>query len=176
MGWGKNLPGTDVGVQQLHEAVRKGMILEGYTMGSLQEPGGEMSGPNLLDLLNMDLVNDICGDAPLSSLNYVWVLAQFMMLFLQIEEELGKLRNRLYVQAYETDPKWRTHKRVVLVCLALQQEDDECLRVMAREFESHRAVFMSHIYWEDLESMTLQGGHPRWLKKDEGPSDQCAVM
>ncbi|KAI1162817.1 hypothetical protein F5B18DRAFT_622278 [Nemania serpens] len=170
-----------IGAQPLPEAVREGLIPEGYTMGSLPETGSKggsrkLSGRDLLEMLKLDVSNDICGDIPLSSLNYVWTMARFMMLFHQFERELGKLRNPLYVQAYETDPLWRNHKRVGLAYLALHVQDEECLKVMAREFQNPRAGFMNHIYWDDLASTILHGEEPRPNRMDDGPPDQCSVM
>ncbi|KAK5633104.1 hypothetical protein RRF57_008818 [Xylaria bambusicola] len=167
--------------QAIPEALRKAMVPEGYTVGSLPETRGmggklELSGPDLLELLKLDISNDICGDVPLSSLNYVWTTVRFMMLFMQFEGELGKLRNPLYVQAYETDRQWQKHKRVGLAYLALHLQDEECLRVMAHEFQNPRAGFMNHIYWEDLES-TIRCGQRLSSKRTTGEfQDQCTIM
>ncbi|KAI0506199.1 hypothetical protein F5B22DRAFT_470697 [Xylaria bambusicola] len=167
--------------QPIPEALRKAMVPEGYTVGSLpgiRGMGGklELSGPDLLALFKVDISNDICGDVPLSSLNYVSTMARFMVLFMQFESELDKLRNPLYVQAYETDRQWQKHKRVGLAYLALHLQDEECLRVMAHEFQNPRAGFMNHIYWEDLES-TIRCGQQPSLKRTSGAfHDQCTVM
>ncbi|CAJ2511501.1 Uu.00g071260.m01.CDS01 [Anthostomella pinea] len=75
-----------------------------------------------------------------------------MLQFAQFENRLKAIRNPLYVQVYETDdPLVKEFPRVGLVGLALEVQDDECLRVMADEFQNPRAGFMNHIYWEDLE-------------------------
>ncbi|KAJ2996581.1 hypothetical protein NUW58_g928 [Xylaria curta] len=167
--------------QPLPEALREALVPKGYSTGNLPELGGKgsnrkLSSQDLLDLLKLDISNDICGDIPLSSLNYLWTMARFMMLFHGFESELGKLRNPLYVKAYETDPLWKKHKRVGLAYLALHVQDEECLRVMAREFQNPRAGFMNHIYWEDLESTRLCGEEPRSNRGDDELLDQCAVM
>ncbi|KAI0100618.1 hypothetical protein GGR51DRAFT_531879 [Nemania sp. FL0031] len=172
------LPRIVRGEQTLPEAVREAVVPEGYTIGNLSKPSSKsgipkLSGQELLNLLKLDISNDICGDIPLSSLNYVWTMARFMMLFHQFERELGKLRNPLYVQAYETDPLWQKQKRVGLAYLALHLQDEECLHVMAREFQNPRAGFMNHIYWDDLEST---GEEPRSNRGDDELPEQCTVM
>lgn len=48
---------------------------------------------------------------PLSSLNYTFVTARFMMLFMQIEDRLKELRNPLWVRAYEEEPVMMREKR-----------------------------------------------------------------
>ncbi|KAI0396786.1 hypothetical protein F5Y17DRAFT_59142 [Xylariaceae sp. FL0594] len=164
----------------LDERVRKSMIPEGYTMGDLKAPPSmrdfaDISQRDLLDLLRRDLYHDICGSVPYSSMNYVFVMCKFMLQFEQFETELKKLRNRLYVRAYETDPRWRNNKQVGLTYLALHEQDDECLRVMAREFENPRSGFMNFIYWDDLDTSPLFGDED--TGRSMGPSsDQCTVM
>ncbi|KAL7621943.1 hypothetical protein AAE478_007443 [Parahypoxylon ruwenzoriense] len=181
MAWATFLPRIVKEEQPLPEAVREALVPKGYRIGNLPEPGSKggnhkLSGQDLLDLLKLDISNDICGDIPLSSLNYVWVMVRFMMLFHQFEEELGKLRNPLYVQAYETDPLWQKQKRVGLAYLALHLQDEECLHVMAREFQNPRTGFMTHIYWDDLGSTRLRGEKPRSNRGDDELPDQCIVM
>jgi hypothetical protein len=70
----------------------------------------ELSGRELLALLKAEIFRDVCGDHPLSSLNYVAVTTVFMMAFMKMEDQLAALRNPLYVRAYETDREWSTRK------------------------------------------------------------------
>ncbi|KAI0966820.1 hypothetical protein F4678DRAFT_267352 [Xylaria arbuscula] len=179
--WATIFPPTVRVEQPLPEAVQKAVVPEGYTLGNLRERGGKgsnhnVSGRDLLSLLQLDISNDICGDIPLSSLNYIWIMIRFMMLFHQFENRLRELRNPLYVQAYETDPLWKKHKRVGLAYLALHVQDEECLRVMAREFQDPRSGFMNHIYWDDLESTRLYGEKPKPNRGHDELPDQCTVM
>ncbi|KAI1349493.1 hypothetical protein F5Y01DRAFT_185579 [Xylaria sp. FL0043] len=169
------------GEQPLPEAIREALVPKGYRTANLPEPGGKggnhkLPGQALLDLLKLDISNDICGDIPLSSLNYVWTMARFMILFHQFERALSELRNPLYVQAYETDPLWRKQKRVGLAYLALHLQDKECLQVMAREFQNPRTGFTNHIYWDGLDSTRLGGEEPRSNRGDDKLLDQCIMM
>jgi hypothetical protein len=66
----------------------------------------ELSGRELLALLKAEIFRDVCGDHPLSSLNYVAVTTVVM----KMEDQLAPLRNPLYVRAYETDREWSTRK------------------------------------------------------------------
>ena len=105
----------------------------------------------LLGNFKIDILGDICGDnEPLSSLNYIWVTVQFMLLFGRIEDALKSVRNPLWIKAYERGPKLMREKRASLTGLVLATEDEECLRLMAREFENPRIGFKDHIYWDDL--------------------------
>ncbi|GAP86992.1 hypothetical protein SAMD00023353_2401490 [Rosellinia necatrix] len=168
--------------QSISEAVRQTLVVpEGYKISKHPLPttkGGNhnWSGPDLLGLLKRDVSNDICGNIPLSSLNYVMVMARFMAIFHQFEIELAKRRNPLYVQAYETDPVWKSHKRVGLAYLALHLQDEECLQVMAREFENPRAGFMNHIYWDDLETTELHEEEQKPNTFNDEMPNQCIAM
>ncbi|KAK1762813.1 hypothetical protein QBC33DRAFT_599685 [Phialemonium atrogriseum] len=144
--------------------------------GGKSQSGGDrdaaaVSPRDMLELLKWDIFRDVCGDMPVMSLNFIWVTVRFMMLFMQIEEELAKRANPLWARAYELDPLWSRDKRVVLAFLALSEQDDECLRTMAREFEKPRAGFMNHIYWEDLGDTA-----DRMNMDNQLPEDKCVVM
>jgi hypothetical protein len=128
----------------------------------------------LLELLKVDLINDIAGEGrPLSALNYVWVTARFMLLFTQIEDELKRVRNPLWVRAYEEDPRMMREKRVSLTALVMNDEDEECLEVMAREFQNPRTGFMQHMYWEDLEN---KGKVMSAMDHNDEVGGECTVM
>ncbi|THC94884.1 hypothetical protein EYZ11_005646 [Aspergillus tanneri] len=136
----------------------------------------KVTGQKLLELLKWDIFADVCGEQPLLSLNYVWVTARFIMLFMQIEEELRRLKNPLYVRAYETEREWRWHKRVGLTMMALSGEDNECLQTMAREFQNPRVGFMTHIYWKDIEEMGTRIKSLNQRTKTNEGVDGCVVM
>ena len=125
--------------------------------------------------LKFDLVNDIYGMRPFSSVNYVSVLARFMLLFMQIEKELKSRRNSSWVEVYEGRSSTTREKRVSLTTMALGGKDEECLQVMADAFQNPRAGFMNHIYWNDLEDYNtdnrvgIQDSYPL------GPSESCTV-
>ncbi|KAK4034762.1 hypothetical protein C8A01DRAFT_48910 [Parachaetomium inaequale] len=142
---------------------------------------GELTGRELLALLKTDIFRGVCGDMnPLSSLNYVWVTTSFMMLIMEIEKELAELRNPLDVRACETGgPEGKQRKRARLIFLALAEQEDECLSVMARVFERGRSGFMNHIYWTDLETSEPRqekGRRQGMEEADAGGAYQCVVM
>ncbi|KAF1815110.1 hypothetical protein P152DRAFT_412254 [Eremomyces bilateralis CBS 781.70] len=153
-----------------------------YSTSGISKPtaGGNrskigLSDAALLDLLKLDIINDVSGQQPVSSLNYIWTTAMFMVLFHRIEDKLEKMRHPLWIQAYEADPKMRKERRASLTGLMLATEDEECLKVMAELFQTPRSGFMQHIYWEDLcTSPTLVSKDP--LDDDEGTGAVCTVM
>jgi len=58
---------------------------------------------------------------------------------------------------------------------ALQGEDNECLRIMAEEFQKPRAGLMDHIYWKDLDQEMKP--HAKESPDMGGPPDpECMVM
>lgn len=176
-----NFPRDSLRVPEIPEALRQAVTPDGYSSSPPLQPGSmngkEMPARDLLDGLKGDLFNDICGAIPFSSLNYVWVMARFLGQFQQFEEELARLRNPVYVQAYHTDPTWRQHKRAGLVHLALKTNNEECLRVMAEQFEIPvRASFMHHLYWEDLETLESCMKQATSKRDKEELSDRCVMM
>lgn len=56
---------------------------------------GMLGNLEMLDFLKQDVIDDVCGGRAFSSLNYVWVTARMMMLFMQIEDKLKRVRNPL---------------------------------------------------------------------------------
>ncbi|OBT60983.1 hypothetical protein VE03_09640 [Pseudogymnoascus sp. 23342-1-I1] len=135
----------------------------------------------LLDLLKQDVISDVCGARAFSSLNYVWVTARMMMLFLQIEDQLKRVRNPLWVRAYEQDPLMAKEKRASLTALVLAGEDDESMEIIAQEFQKPRAGFMDHIYWEDLDGLPdskMSNRKPRSSNPmdDNAPAPACVMM
>lgn len=132
----------------------------------------EVRGSELLEAMKLDIHADIAGNSPVSSLNYAWVTVRFIMLFDKIEEELRKRRNPVYVRAFETESAWKRLPRVGLVYMAMLDEDEECLRVMAREFENPRAGFMNHVYWDVTTELPQRSNtEPR-----AAPDSGCIVM
>jgi hypothetical protein len=120
----------------------------------------DFHGRILLGALKLDIIADVCGGAPLSSVNYIFVAATFMMIFGGIEKELQRLRNPLWVRAYEEEPLMMKEKRASLTSLVLAEEDEECLKVMAEKFQNPRHPFMQHIYWEDLDDVDVEYTDP----------------
>lgn len=132
----------------------------------------EVRGSELLEAIKLDIHADIAGNSPVSSLNYAWVTVRFIMLFEKIEEELKKRRNPVYVKAFETESAWKRLPRVGLVYMAMLDEDEECLRVMAREFQNPRAGFMNHVYWD----VTTELPQRSKTEPRAAPDSGCTVM
>lgn len=149
--------------------------------------GGEcvdFSDRDMLDFMKVDIQDDISGERPLSALNFLWATTFFYMVFMRIEEELEKKRNPLWVRAYkEARGPLAKQKRLSLTLLAMIEQDEECLEVMANIFTNPRAGFLQFIYWDDIEFVAEKVGkdtrpRPRSAASgDVGPDlDQCLVM
>ncbi|KAG7291176.1 hypothetical protein NEMBOFW57_001188 [Staphylotrichum longicolle] len=130
-----------------------------------------------LEHAKADLLIDITGELrPLSSFNYIWAACTMMMLFSMIEDDLAARRNRLYVRAYETDREWSRAKRVGLGFLAMVEEDEECLTVMAEAFEKGRVGFLAHVYWRGLEGFGEYVDRREAGREGGIDGDACSVM
>lgn len=132
----------------------------------------------LLDWVKHDLLRDVNGRAPLSSVNYLWVAARFMLLFNQVEERLETLRNPVYIQIYGTRGPSVGEKRVSLTLTVLSGQDEECLKVFAEEIEILRSSFLDHVYWEGLEVKDDDDMFRPGMAKacDAKDQDVCRVM
>lgn len=121
----------------------------------------EVRGSDLLDMMKVDTHADIAGNNPVVSLNYAWVTVRIMLLFHFIEEKLRERKNPVYLKAFKT---WRSQPRFGLVYMAMLKEDEECLRVMAEEFQS---PIRNYVYWDVMTDL------PRFKAK---PESACTVM
>ena len=134
-----------------------------------------IQGRDLLDLIRVDLFHDVCGNHPLSSLNYVWITVHILMLFREIEDRLREARHPLYVKAYEQAPaSMQRTRRAGLIMAAMGHEDDAALKIFAACFERMRMGAMNCIYWDDLRD--AESGVRPSKEADEVPIDQCSVM
>lgn len=131
-----------------------------------------IGGSQLLNFLKFDIANDISADGqPLSSLNYVLTAANFVLVFHEIQEELERVRNPLWVRAYEEGPPELEDKKVLLTWLILSEQNEECMEVVTRMFEKFRIGWMALIYWKDLDNSTLMRS-----RVNESRGKPCAMM
>lgn len=137
----------------------------------------DLSRRELLEAIRLDIRSDVCGLFPYSSLNFPWVTARMMMIFMAIEDELKKLNNPTYNEIYLANSGRNPEKRVFLVVAALSGTDEECVRTMARVMEEHRTGWMHHIYWEDLdESLGQVRDHVMGDGDNVMATDACSIM
>lgn len=114
-------------------------------------PGPRLSRDQMLTEARLDLYEDLCDLGQLLGVDYVWLILKCYSLFDEIEKELSRRRNPLYVRVYESAGQWIGNKRVGLVALAMCEGDKECLRVMAEQFNRNRHFcFVHSVYWDKL--------------------------
>ena len=143
-------------------------------------PAVDMSNTETLDLLKADIFADVCGHNPLSGLNYLFATVRFFTIMMMVEKQLQTLRNPIWVKAYETRQEWAKQKRVGLVYMAMESEDEECLRTMAEAFQNPRAGFLEHFYWGDIDpgqQMIRKKTKQRQKSQQHDlPDPECSVM
>lgn len=79
-----------------------------------------------LDCIKFDLVNDICLLRPLSGIHYPNIALRFINAFADIELELGRIRNPLWIRICEQRPETIRHKSRIELLAADAEEDREC--------------------------------------------------
>ncbi|CAG9988105.1 unnamed protein product [Clonostachys byssicola] len=126
-----------------------------------------------LEQSKWDIFTAINGNMPVMGLSFLWPTTIVYMFFMTVEEELCKTRNPLYIKSFE-NAKYSGDKRMALVLGALKEDDEECLRVMARVFDKLRAGFVSHMYWKDVE--TVEERLERIQKRDDSEVPDCTIM
>ena len=120
----------------------------------------------LLDVLRLNVFVDVCGNTPISSLNYVWITCHIMLLFMKFEDQFREARH--------PQRQLRRQKRLALVVAAMAEEDDQALRLFAERFENLRLGALACIFWEDLREEE-SGVKPAGIDH-EISTDQCSIM
>ncbi|KAJ4316572.1 hypothetical protein N0V84_007769 [Fusarium piperis] len=137
--------------------------------GAARKTASRVTGRDLLEFARADILSDVAGMRPLLSFNYLSATVVLLWVFTQIEDRLAEARNQSYIDAYEKPGP--ADKRITLTLLALTEQDQECLRIMAEVFESRRSGFMDYIYWEDLVTK------PEMMERSRDSSPEaCVVM
>jgi hypothetical protein len=135
----------------------------------------QLQGSSLLQILRADIFADVCGKAPLSSLNLVAITSHIMLLFLEFESKLQEARHPLWIDTYEHPlPQMRRQKRVALIVAAMGSEDDSALKIFAEVYEDLRTGVLANIFWDDLREKETGVKPP--ADDDELPADRCAIM
>ena len=123
----------------------------------------------LFGCIKFDIGRYITGDIPFYSISHATVASEAMELFGRIEHDLAEMRHPVYVEAYETNFPMPRYK---LACLALRDQNDECLKVMAKHFELSRSTFTSCRYWDD----SNMDPECEILREEKPPELQCSIM
>ncbi|KAI8657076.1 hypothetical protein NCS56_01313400 [Fusarium sp. Ph1] len=137
--------------------------------GAARKTASQVTGRDLLEFARANILSDVAGMRPLLSFNYLSSIVVFLWVFAQIEDRLSEARNRSYIDAYERPGP--AGKRIILVLLALAEQDQQCLRIMGEAFQACRSGFMDYIYWDDLDTEPA-------LRERPGNSspEACVVM
>ena len=77
--------------------------------------------------------------------------------------------------AFEQDRRYSC-KRVALICIAMREQNEECLKLMAGQFEQIRSEFANFIYWEprDIREVTMRMSDANMGRGDR--ESVCVVM
>ncbi|KAL2755433.1 hypothetical protein ACRALDRAFT_1082332 [Sodiomyces alcalophilus JCM 7366] len=141
-------------------------------------PHAHMSPEEMLSCVKLDVYNDVCSDSePLSGINYLYITSICVMILMQMENRLKDLRHPVYIDAYEKRGEWSKTKRFGLVAMAIRDQDEECLRVMAEVFHEGRASLLDHVYWGKLVPASDALGGASGLSGNAIPEDVgCTVI
>ncbi|CAH0046133.1 unnamed protein product [Clonostachys solani] len=151
----------------------KGVVTGDQEMRKKNAPGGSMDPEEMMQLCGWDVYNSVCGDTPVLGLSFPFVTFSIYVWFEMLEEELKELRNPVYVDAYE-DPNFRGDQRTRLVMLALEAQDEECMKVIAELFEKCRCGFGENTFWDKIETCDERTERMNRTRKEEEPG--CVVM
>ncbi|KAJ3956603.1 hypothetical protein N0V92_006838 [Colletotrichum tropicale] len=108
----------------------------------------------LLGPAKEDLINDICGSFPLSGMDFMQMGVFIGTTICHFEKVLDQHGNKLFKEAYLPGAPWGFMKKTKLLNLALQGNDEECLKAMAGQMQMKFLLDYSMVYWENVE-------HPR---------------
>ncbi|KAG9687711.1 hypothetical protein KCU95_g10868, partial [Aureobasidium melanogenum] len=138
---------------------------------STQRLGHSEYGPTGLGqllLAELDLINDICYQAPLSAIDYTWLTMKFMKIFDAVEERLIELRNPLYLQCILFDKNARMAQLQILVRREMPGHK-ECLEVLAKEMKKQSMTVEQFMYWgrHDSKILDVLGSERVWCHESE---------
>ncbi|KAI4772177.1 hypothetical protein E4T52_12831 [Aureobasidium sp. EXF-3400] len=124
---------------------------------STQRLGHSEYGPTglgQLRLAELDLINDICYQAPLSAIDYTWLTMKFMKIFDAVEERLIEVRNPLYLQCILFHKSARMAQLQILIRREMPGHK-ECLEVLAKEMKKQSMSVEQFMYWGRHDSRIL---------------------
>ncbi|VUC36775.1 unnamed protein product [Clonostachys rosea] len=160
-------------VRRTHPEFFKGKVTGDQEMRKKNSPGGSMNPEEMMELCGWDVYNSVCGDVPVLGLSFIWVTVSMYVWFEMLEHMLKEARNPVYVSAYE-DPTFRGDRRNRLVMLALEGQNEECMKIIAELFEQGRDGFRNNMYWSKSEGLGDRTARMKKGNKAEEPA--CVLM
>ncbi|KAG9685704.1 hypothetical protein KCU95_g12157, partial [Aureobasidium melanogenum] len=116
---------------------------------STQRLGHSEYGPTglgQLRLAELDLINDISHQVPLSAIDYTWLTIKFMTIFDAVEARLFELRNPLFFQCIPYHKNGRMAQLQILIKREMPGHK-ECLEVLAEELKKQSMTVQQFMYW-----------------------------
>ncbi|OTB07584.1 hypothetical protein M426DRAFT_71669 [Hypoxylon sp. CI-4A] len=99
-------------------------------------------------MIKRDVMADICGAGlALSGINLTRTTTWMFRWFMAVTQKLEDQENEAYRHMTRTDPMWRFNKNAGLAALALREQDEQCLRIMADLLDSGGQEYDSYMYW-----------------------------
>ncbi|KAI1213970.1 uncharacterized protein F4807DRAFT_469708 [Annulohypoxylon truncatum] len=101
----------------------------------------------LLKMIAQDAADDIYGDKAISGINFTHVTAWIFHWYMAATKELKRTGNRVFRYAfmYDDDEGWCKNAKVIKI--ALQEQDEECFRIMADLLDEMRVDYDSFLSW-----------------------------
>lgn len=128
----------------------------------------------VLKLLQIDVISDICGKRPYSAANYLVLTINVLFYWFMIEDTTKAANCPEYFNAYENrSAKDARMKRILFTMQVLERQDDKTCRVLGEMFEKHRMGFIDATYWGDL--LVDYEGWKNTMKVKDLVMPQCAM-
>ncbi|KAH0346581.1 hypothetical protein KCU81_g3932, partial [Aureobasidium melanogenum] len=138
---------------------------------STQRLGHSEYGPTglgQLRLAELDLINDISHQVPLSAIDYTWLTIKFMTIFDAVEKRLFELRNPLFFQCIPYHKNGRMAQLQILIKREIPGHK-ECLEVLAHELKKQSMTVQQFMYWgrNDGRIVSVLGSDRIWCHESE---------
>lgn len=124
----------------------------------------------ILGFVKSDARRFVCGAYPTMALSWLWITIQVFMTINTIERNLKEARNSDYIETFESGRY--PDRRTSLVLLALNEQNDATLSIMADVFENLRTGVIPSSYWDDLDENTAGSES----KANASGAPDCLVM
>ncbi|KAJ2901749.1 hypothetical protein MKZ38_001421 [Zalerion maritima] len=108
----------------------------------------ETMSTEILNEVKKEVYSDICGEEPLSAINYVLVYNEFDEWLRSTASDLSKLDNSIHQRCTSISSSWVTDPLVGMVYLGLNEEEEQFCRTAARILDRYISELGQLFYWD----------------------------
>ncbi|KAF9870995.1 hypothetical protein CkaCkLH20_11412 [Colletotrichum karsti] len=126
----------------------------------------------MVDLIQLDIYDDVCGSCPQSGLDYMALTHQFILMFSYVEDKLCEMGSPLYHQMSERTPGFGDRMHFVDQFLSENSNHQDCVKVVNEMFQRSDIRLDDFRIWKQHHDEGEVTGEPKRAER----SQECTVM